>query len=159
MYGKCSLTLSTPSGSLIQIIGLLGHSFDPGINSLHLWMPFVSKSLLDVLDSPLFSPHPNPASQNEGLFGLSQAADFTSLAKSLIFQLIAGIAYIHGLPSEIAHRDIKPGNALLTPEGCLKLVDFGVAWNEQVVALPEVLWPEPPCQMYFDVCTGYVTSE
>ncbi|KAK7695125.1 hypothetical protein QCA50_002315 [Cerrena zonata] len=135
-----------------NIVELLGHSFDLGTNSLNMWMPFLSHSLANVLDSPLFSPHPNPASQHPP--APCQAADFTNLAKSLIFQLVAGISYLHSSVLGIAHRDIKPGNALLTCEGCLKLIDFGVAWNEEVTALPEVLWPEPSDQMYFDVCTG-----
>ncbi|CAJ0929530.1 unnamed protein product, partial [Mesorhabditis belari] len=40
-------------------------------------------------------------------------------------QLIAGIEYLHAL--SIVHKDIKPANLLVSPEGRLKISDFGVA--------------------------------
>ena len=117
-------------------------------------MDFMSHSLADILDSPYFSPHSNPICCDRTLEETSQILDFTNLARSLIFQFVAGVAYLHTIG--IAHRDIKPRNALLTPEGCLKLVDFGVAWNGEIAESSDVLWPEPSDKMYFDVCTGYV---
>lgn len=40
-------------------------------------------------------------------------------------QLIHGIDFIHEMG--IAHRDLKPENLLLSPNGCLKISDFGSA--------------------------------
>lgn len=40
-------------------------------------------------------------------------------------QILQGLADLHEL--NLVHRDIKPGNVLLTPEGDVKLADFGLA--------------------------------
>ncbi len=47
------------------------------------------------------------------------------LVERLILQLIDVVAHAH--KNRIMHRDIKPGNIIIQPDGTLKLLDFGVA--------------------------------
>ena len=46
-------------------------------------------------------------------------------AKNLLKQASSGMAAAHKL--DLVHRDIKPANMMLTTEGTLKIVDFGIA--------------------------------
>lgn len=41
-------------------------------------------------------------------------------------QILDALAYLHRQTPPVVHRDIKPGNIRLTPDGRIKLVDFGL---------------------------------
>jgi serine/threonine protein kinase len=55
------------------------------------------------------------------------------LALDLIVQMCRGLAYAHSLcdrdgkPLNIIHRDIKPGNIMVSTHGVAKITDFGIA--------------------------------
>jgi len=48
-----------------------------------------------------------------------------SYAADCICQVLAALSYAH--KQGVIHRDIKPGNILITPAGVVKLTDFGIA--------------------------------
>lgn len=81
--------------------------FNEEKQKMYLIMDFCVGSLQGMLDS-------TPAKK----FPLSQAHGY-------FLQLIDGLEYLHSM--RIVHKDIKPGNLLLTLESNLKISDLGVA--------------------------------
>ena len=109
-------------------------------------MPFIPFDVNSILSNPRFSPHGPPGTADI----VVDIPSFLVVTKSIIYQTLSAIAFIHG--QRIAHRDIKPRNLLLTEDGYVKLIDFGISWTEK--SDERDLWPEPRGRMCFDVATG-----
>ncbi|KAI0253193.1 kinase-like protein [Lactifluus subvellereus] len=130
------------------IISVLGQDYDASQSLQRFWMPFIPFTLADLLSIPTFSPIPNPDETHDSQSTLA----FTVVAKSIIYQVLSGVAYLHAPERQIAHRDIKPRNILLDTSGTAVLIDFGVAYSP--IAGPRDVWPEPEGKMYFEVGSG-----
>ncbi|NDC64602.1 MAG: serine/threonine protein kinase, partial [Planctomycetia bacterium] len=92
-------------------------------------------------------------------------------ATSVIVQAARGLAYAHD--RGLVHRDIKPGNLLVTPDGRVKVLDVGLAGSileeestrlGRVVGTMDYMAPEqirmpdkagPPADVYGLGCTLY----
>ncbi|KAG0697735.1 kinase-like protein [Suillus ampliporus] len=139
-----------------NVVSILGHNIDSGLQTMTFWMPYVPSSLTGLLSSNDFSPHPlvsilaaDPSTPSP------REQRFELLAKSLMFQILSGVTFLHET-ARIAHRDIKPSNILLTLSGRVQLIDFGISWKEEedLFAKENDLWVETPENMYFEVSTG-----
>jgi pSer/pThr/pTyr-binding forkhead associated (FHA) protein len=116
---------------------------------------------------PLLRGHPNIVyvhkfgqSQDHRLYLVMEYVDAPALRKimqrpltedeivQLMGQTCSALAFAH--ENKIVHRDIKPENILVTPEGRIKVLDFGIAkltsastvTRDKIVGTPEYISPE-----------------
>lgn len=91
------------------------------------------RNIINLLDLDMITIKPY-----EGLYCFQELANY-DLSKvinahvqlsefhiqSFTYQILCGLKYIHS--ADVIHRDLKPGNILVTGQGCLKIGDFGLA--------------------------------
>jgi hypothetical protein len=97
----------------IRLTGRLRHPGVPAVHDhgnhegeLYLVMDLVPGRALDAV------------LKNDGPLGIEQAADVARRTAEVL-------SYAHG--QGVVHRDLKPSNLMITPDGELKVLDFGVA--------------------------------
>ncbi|KAJ7239751.1 kinase-like domain-containing protein [Mycena haematopus] len=140
--------------SHVNIVSVLSHFKDANAFMLTIYLPYIPFSLVQLLGNPSFSPFSPPPSP---VSDPTQEANLIVIAKSVTFQILRALAYLHDPARRIAHRDVKPANILLTPEGRVVLIDFGVSWDGWGSRHGD-LWPEESGHMYFEVSTGAYRS-
>ncbi len=79
-------------------------------------------------------------------------------ARCYFRQLVSGLAHLH--ECRIVHKDMKPGNLLLTREDCLKITDFGVSEQLPADAVDDLITSDQgtPAILPPEVAGGHVTS-
>lgn len=90
-----------------NVIHLIDFHYNPEKEKIYIFMEHCVITLQDLLDSA------------------NQKRLPTHQAHRYFTQLIDGLEYLHD--SRVIHKDIKPGNLLLSREQILKISDFGVA--------------------------------
>jgi eukaryotic-like serine/threonine-protein kinase len=64
----------------------------------------------------------------DGTVPLARAIDITA-------QIARGLAYAHD--AGVVHRDLKPANLMITPDGTIRILDFGLAKARDLLTLTE----------------------
>ena len=149
--------------SFFQIVEYIGSRYTS--TSIELWTSWFPYGLEELLDCPRFTVAPIPTPIRHLFPFDSELAEqggplwkdvFKVLCKSIIFQTISGLAHLHGLDPPIALRDVKPKNLLMEQDGTVKIIDYGIAFQETICADSKNFWPEKREDMYCDVATGCV---
>lgn len=102
--------------------------------------------LLAILDHPNIAALRTALSWDNRLVMIMEYVEGTTLATRLkqgplsvaeaagyAQQVLGALAYAHA--RQIIHRDIKPENIMITPQGTVKLMDFGIARSADDLAL------------------------
>lgn len=95
---------------------------------LHVWEGLHHKNIVEIYAANIF---PVPYIEMEYVKSTLAAMQFpleTKQAVAIVKGIAEGLGYAH--EQGIVHRDIKPGNIMITPEGIPKISDWGLSKAE-----------------------------
>ncbi|MCK5942115.1 MAG: serine/threonine protein kinase, partial [Planctomycetes bacterium] len=108
---------------------VLAFGFERGVP--YLVMPFIEGRPLSEVIAASDSGPAELLSPASGVSSTRTAPAFVAAAARLVERLARGLHVAHELG--VVHRDVKPGNILLTPDGDPVLLDFGLARDDEAV--------------------------
>ena len=105
-------------------VSKLGHEYDILKDLDHKGIPKVHKVLYDGKSVVIIQEYIDGSDLREKIF--KKEINFIDIL-NISIQLADILHYIHG--KGVIHKDINPGNLMLTRDGTLKLLDFGISSN------------------------------
>ncbi len=108
-YREARAVARLDSPYIVKIFDIGEHREADGSNINYIVMEFVSGRTLTTLIEGLTVP----------------AKDVLAWRMQLFWQVLQGMAYAH--ENGVVHRDLKPDNVMLTKDGKIKIMDFGLA--------------------------------
>ncbi|CDS00411.1 related to SGV1-Cyclin-dependent protein kinase [Sporisorium scitamineum] len=124
--------------NVAPLLAAIYDTSDPFGAVVDLVMPLYAATLEEALLEPSLASSPEvntgelsrPGKSISHLWSTSQQDFVHSVSK----QLLAGIVYLHD--NNVAHRDVKPSNILLSHTGVVKIIDLGTAYTTAVLKDP-----------------------
>jgi len=114
----------------------------------HLSFTEIQNAFLDPVDAAPFDPDARMSVRRKPKHG-KLSATYLQQVRDMFRQLAEAIAFLHA--HGVVHRDVKPSNVMITPEGRVVLLDFGLAIDakselpfdsEWIVGTPGYMSPE-----------------
>jgi eukaryotic-like serine/threonine-protein kinase len=119
----------------------------------HLSFTEIQSAFLDPAENASFDPDERVSFRRRPKKEGKLSANYLQQVRDMFRQLAEAIAFLHA--NGVVHRDVKPSNVMITPEGRVVLLDFGLAVDSRsdasidsdlIVGTPGYMSPEQIAQ-------------